>query len=181
MHLNSLFNSFSYRLGKFLIDPGDEWEGFENVEAVLLTHAHFDHIYGLNRVVELNPFLIVYTNESGKKMLLNSRKNLSFYHDSPFVFNYPKNICIVNDSDEIIIEGKKAKAVFSPGHNPSCISWIIENNLFTGDAYISGLKTITNLPKGNKRQAEESKSLILSLSESILNCKIYPGHPCVNK
>lgn len=173
-HTNSVFHSLSYRIGQILIDPGDEWEGFENVEAVLLTHAHFDHIYGLDKVLELNPNAKVYTNDVGRDMLLNAQKNLSRYHESDFVFDHPSQIVIVNDGDEIQLEDSHvAKAVFTSGHNPSCITWIIDDAIFTGDSFIPGVKTVTNLPKGNKAQAIESEQLILKLSEGKI---IYPGH-----
>ena len=92
IYINSVFSSKSYRIGSILIDPGDEWEGFENVDAVLLTHAHFDHIYGLNRVVELNPGVKIFTNTAGQEALLNDRLNMSRYHETPFVLEYPENI-----------------------------------------------------------------------------------------
>ncbi len=82
-HVNSLFNSVSYRIGEVLIDPGDEWEGYKGVKAVLLTHAHFDHIYGLNRVAELNPEVRVYTTSFGREMLMSDKKNMSAIMNLP--------------------------------------------------------------------------------------------------
>lgn len=171
---NSLFNSLSYSINAVLIDSGDEWDRSVDVDIVLLTHSHFDHIYGLNRIIEFNPNVWIYTNESGREMLLNARKNLSFYHEIPFVISDPSRIVTVEDGEEIQIgEGLTAKAIFTPGHNPSCITWLIDDCLFTGDSYIPGLKTITNLPGGNKQQAEESIALIKQLA---VGRTIYPGH-----
>lgn len=156
------------------IDTGDANICMTKIYWVLLTHAHFDHIYGLNKVVQLNPQVRIYTNESGREMLLNARKNLSFYHESPFVVSDPSRIVTVEDGEDVCIgDGLTAKAIFTPGHNPSCITWLIEDCLFTGDSYIPGLKTVTNLPGGNKKQAEESIALIKRLS---VGRTIYPGH-----
>jgi len=178
-HINSLFGSVSYRLGKCLIDPGDIWEGFEDITKVLLTHAHFDHIYGLNEVLKISPQAKVYTNKFGKEMLLNARKNMSKYHEMPFVFEHPESIVTVNDGDVVDLGGEiTAKAVFTPGHNPSCITWIVGDALFTGDSYIPGIKTVTNLPGGNKQQATESEEIIRKLS---VDRTIYPGHNIVNE
>lgn len=141
---------------------------------VLLTHAHFDHIYGLNELCVLFPMVKVYTNEYGRDMLLNSKKNMSFYHEKPFIFMYPENIVTVKDGDELICgDNLIAKAVFTSGHNPSCITWLIDDSVFTGDSYIPGIKTVTNLPGGNKIEAEQSIKLIKDISSGK---KIYPGH-----
>lgn len=174
-YCNKIYNSVSYRIGTNVIcDPGNEWEGFQDVATVLLTHAHFDHIYGLNRVVELNPHVRIYTNESGREMLLNSKKNLSFYHESPFVISESAHIITVDDGTTLELgEGMTAKAIFTPGHNPSCITWIIEDCLFTGDAYIPDIKTVTNLPGGNKTQSKHSIKIIKELA---IGRTIYPGH-----
>lgn len=172
-HVNSLFNSVSYRVSNVIIDPGDVWN-FEGVDFVLLTHAHFDHIYGLNRLLQLNPHTRVFTNEDGKIMLADAKRNLSRYYDSNFVFDFPEAVSVVSDGEVVALEsGLSAKAVFTPGHNPSCITWIIGDALFTGDALIPGLKTVTNLPKGKKADAAASEALILSLARTKT---IYPGH-----
>ena len=174
LHHNSFFNSICYKFGKCLIDPGDIWEGFYSVESILLTHAHFDHIYGLNELFRISSCEKVYTNETGREMLLDAKKNMSLYHEYPFVFEHPECIITVDDGDEIsLCEGVIAKAKFTPGHNPSCITWIIGECIFTGDAYIPGIKTVTNLPGGNKMRAEQSINLITEISKGRI---IYPGH-----
>ena len=169
-HVNSLFNSCSYRIGEVLIDPGDEWEGFRRVKAVLLTHAHFDHIYGLNRVAELNPEVRVLTTSFGREMLMSDKKNMSRYHESPFVFERPELVVEISEGP-LSVAGLDFDVFETPGHNPSCLTFRIGEALFTGDAYIPGIPTVTKLPGGNCRQAEESVSRILSLGG-----RIYPGH-----
>lgn len=172
--VNSFFSSVCYSLADALVDPGDEWKAFCGVKTVLLTHAHFDHIYGLNRLIEISPEVRVYTNEHGRVMLLNDKKNMSRYHETPFVFQHPERIVIVNDGDEVELgDGFIAKAVFTPGHNPSCITWIIGDCLFTGDSYIPRIKTVTNLSGGDKKQSEDSIKLIKNLA---VGRTIYPGH-----
>lgn len=171
-HVNTLFNSLSYRIGNILIDPGDEWDGFRYVKAVLLTHAHFDHIYGLNRVLQLNPDAKVYTNERGKIMLFNDRLNMSRFHETPFIFEFPDNIVEISQQF-MIIEDLAVDIYETPGHNPSCLTFRIGDCIFTGDAYIPGVKTVTNLPNGNKQLSLESEKLILKLSET---SEIFPGH-----
>lgn len=172
--VNSFYRSVCYRIDSCTIDPGDSWNEFLNVKTVLLTHAHFDHIYGLNELIANTPEARIYTNDAGKGMLLNAKKNMSYYHGTPFVFEQPQQIFVVKDQEEIEIgHGLSAKAIFTPGHNPSCITWVIDNMLFTGDSYIPGIKTVTNLPGGNKEEAIKSEALIKQLS---VDKVIYPGH-----
>lgn len=173
-HVNKLFSSVTYRINKILIDPGDVWEGFESVRTVLLTHAHFDHIYGLNELCLRNSDVKVYTNAYGRMMLQDAKKNMSYYHETPFVFEHPERIVVVYDEEEIELwEDIVAKAIFTPGHNPSCITWLIDDALFTGDSFIPGIKTVTNLPGGNRMRAIESENLIKQLA---VGRRIYPGH-----
>ena len=174
-HNNSLFNSATYRFGSTIVDPGDS-EGFgENeITAVLLTHGHFDHIYGLNELLKRFPNALVYTNEYGAKMLVNDKLNMSKYHETPFVFEHPENIVIVDDGVGIDLDnGLTAKVYTTPGHNPSCLTFAVEDYLFTGDAYIPGIPTVVNLPHSNKADAIKSIEQIKSLAVGKI---IYPGH-----
>lgn len=182
--INSLFTSCSYVIDVgedvfWLVDCGDV-EPFKTLlegkqlKGILITHVHFDHIYGLNYLLKLFPDTLVYTNEVGKDALLDAKKNLSYYHETPFVFEYPDNIMIVNDGDEIeLSDGLKAKVMETPGHHPSCLTYVVGDAIFTGDSYIPGIKVVTNLPKGNKKQAQESLDKIMQLAE---NHTVYPGH-----
>lgn len=165
----------SYVVGeRSLIDAGDFRPEYTHIRQVLLTHCHMDHIYGLNRLLESSHGTPVYTNEYGRQMLLDAKKNLSYYNEAPFVFNYPDMIRTVSDGQEIVLAEKiTARAIFTPGHSPSCISWMIEDALFTGDSYIPGLKTVTNLPGGDKTLAAKSELLIKGLAKE--KC-IFPGH-----
>ncbi len=169
-----MFSSISYALDNVLIDCGDMWEGCYNVSVILLTHAHFDHIYGLNELMKISPSAKVYTNEVGRNMLIDARRNLSVYNETPFVFEHAENIVTVSDTDEINLgNGVSAKAIFTPGHNPSCITWVVDNMVFSGDSLIPGIKTVTNLPMSNRELAVKSEELIKQLA---IARNIYPGH-----
>ncbi len=100
------------------------------------------------------------------------KANLSFYIDMPM--EYEGDVSILNDGDSIeLFEGICLMVIAAPGHNPSCLSFQIDDYLFTGESYIQGVKVVTNMPGGNKKQAQESLSKILKLSEGKTIC---PGH-----
>lgn len=165
----------------WIVDCGNAEEVIEilhvknlSPKGIFLTHAHFDHIYGLNDLINCFPEVNVYTSAIGFEMIQNARKNMSHYWGKPIVLDKLDNVLVVKDHSEVTLYNRfVAKAVFTPGHNPSCITWIIGDYIFTGDSYIPGVKTVTNLPGGNKLQAQQSLELIKRLA---VGRKIYPGH-----
>ena len=87
--VNRVFTSRSYILSSedgskvWLIDVGDTDMilgkiGTESsICGLLLTHAHYDHIYGLPSLVGTYPDCPIYTNAAGKVALSDPKKNLS--------------------------------------------------------------------------------------------------------
>ena len=180
--VNTVFRSCSYVIShegcSWLVDCGDLDQILPLVDGklqgVLLTHAHFDHIYGLNSLMILYPGLSVYTNQAGLDTLLNDKLNFSRYYGEPIIFNEPDRVKLVEDREWVeLFDGIRAQAVFTPGHSPCCVTWIIDDALFTGDSFIPGVKTVTNIPHSNKDLAAESEALISELAE---HRTIYSGH-----
>lgn len=184
--VNSIFNSITYILPVgnerdcWLVDCGDVEkiiaQGW-NIRGVLLTHAHTDHIYGINRLLGTFPNALIYTNAEGAKGLQNPKWNFSHYHDDveDFIISSPQNVRVIEEEGMLQIDDDlTAEVLFTPGHDPSCLSFIIGNNLFTGDAYIPGVKIVTTFPRSNKQQAVESEQRLKDLETSGL--KFMPGH-----
>lgn len=183
--VNSFFDSITWLLSNegsswvWLVDCGDvepitEKLGGKNLAGVLLTHAHFDHIYGLPEILVRYPNCKIFTNEIGRETLADAKLNMSLYHETPLTIECQQITTICCEGDEVeLFDNKKARVFETPGHHPSCLTFMIEDNLFTGDAYIPGIKVVTNLPKGDKKQAQESLERIKTLAEGMI---IRPGH-----
>lgn len=184
-HINTVFHSISYVILDtetrkcWIVDVGDFEiinqiiEGYD-LQGVFLTHIHYDHIYGLDKLHRIYPHVPIYTNKYGEDGLKNCYENLSFYHDEPFSFCSPDILQIVGDND--IIEGQSGyvfKALFTPGHHSSSISWIVDKYIFTGDSYIPGVKVVTKLTGGNEEEALKSIKSILNYAATRHIC---PGH-----
>lgn len=182
--VNSFFDSMTWLLSEtesnqvWIVDCGDvepivEKIGNREIVGVLLTHAHFDHIYGLPELLKRYPDCRIYTNEIGRETLADARLNLSLYHETPLTVDGPQvQICV--EGDEItLFEDVTAKVYETPGHHPSCLTFMIQDYLFTGDAYIPDVKVVTNLPKGNKKLAEQSVERIFKMAEGKI---IRSGH-----
>lgn len=185
--VNSIFNSCSYVLTQdkrsWLVDCGDVDQILPlidgKLQGVLLTHAHFDHIYGLNNLESLFPGVPVYTVMAGLNGLMSDKLNFSRYYGEPFIFDSPDNVKLVNDGDCIsLFDGVEIKAVATPGHSPGCVTWLTSNAIFTGDSYIPGVKTVANLPHSDKDLALKNEALIRQMVE---NRSIYPGHAASNE
>lgn len=184
--VNSVFTSRTYILSQegspsvWLVDCGDvppivdmlSSLGGDSViiKGVLLTHIHYDHIYGLPKLKEMFPSLRVYTNEYGKKALTDIRLNYSKYHNDPIVYE-SENVVTCDEGSVIeLFDGVQAKVYYTPGHNPSCLTYEVGDYLFTGDAYIPGVKVVTTLKGGDKVMAAESVERILRLAEGKVVC-----------
>lgn len=184
--VNSIFNSITYILPVgnerdcWLVDCGDVEkiiaQGW-NIRGVLLTHAHTDHIYGINRLLEAFPSALIYMNTEGEKGLQNPKWNFSRYHDDieDFIISSPQNIRVIEQEGTLQIDNDLTiKVLFTPGHEPSCLSFLIGNNLFTGDAYIPGVKTVITFPRSNKQEAIASEQRLKALEAT--GIKIMAGH-----
>lgn len=185
--VNSVFESNTYLIISddykicFLIDCGDVDVIINNIKklglslkGIFITHSHFDHIYGLNSLVNEYPKVSVYTSAFGKMGLCSDKLNLSRYNLHPFIFRHNDNIKVVNEGASVnFYMDTKIEVIETPGHDKSCLTYNVNEILFTGDSFIPGSKVVTSFPNSNKEDAEVSRLRILSLSES---CKLYPGH-----
>lgn len=188
---NTIFTSKTYILYRegedkaWLVDIGDIEpvvaflkEKNLKVEGVFLTHAHFDHIYGLESLVQQFPDCKVYVCEYAKQALASDKLNMSRYHGDRI--NYTSdNVIVVKEGDSMTLFEGEPQMVFyeTPGHNPGCLTIVIGDIIFTGDAYIPGVGANTRLPRANKEQAKESLERILKLAEGKT---IFSGHDTTN-
>ena len=183
--INSIFESNTFLISCdgssdiWLVDVGDTEKVLDilppgaNIKGVLLTHTHFDHIYGINTLYRAYPDCCVYTSAYGKVALYDVKKNFSKYHEAPLIYK-GKDVKVLNDGETIeLFAGVSITAYETPGHCPSCLTYILGNWVFTGDAYIPDVKVVTKLPGGDMLLAEQSTKKILELSEGKI---IYAGH-----
>lgn len=182
--INSVFSSNSYLVSDnglaILIDVGDVGPLLEfirqeklNLQAVFLTHTHYDHIYGLPELMKVYPDVPVYTSAFGKDALNNPKWNFSRYHGDNIALE-SQSIAILEDNSYVQVLGRhNLHALATPGHDKSCLSYTLGNFLFSGDSYIPGIKVIATFPNSNREQAAHWYRKLMELS---LSCIVYPGH-----
>ena len=163
-----------------IIDPGDEEQaisifisqkGFKPV-AILLTHGHFDHIWGSRKLRELSGAKI-YACEEEKSVCEDAVNNVSEQAGRAYTVK-PNHY--LKDGEEITIAGMTCKLIATPGHTiGSCCYYFEEDGiLISGDTLFQESVGRTDFPTGSMG------SLVRSIKEKLFvlpdETKVYPGH-----
>lgn len=158
--------AYSKKLAEFLREEGLK------PQAVLLTHGHFDHIMGLDALLEEYP-IPVYVHEAEKGLIADPKTNLSLTYTNGYVF---EDAIYVTDGQKIAAAGVTFEVLFTPGHTSGgcCYYAETENMLFSGDTLFRCSVGRSDLPTGDET------TLIRSIKEKLLvlpeNTVVYPGH-----
>ncbi|ART77251.1 MBL fold metallo-hydrolase [Sutcliffiella horikoshii] len=163
-----------------IFDPGSEGEAFnsyleENALkplAILLTHAHFDHI-GAVDAVRKHWNVPVYVHKKEKNWLGDPSLNGSqFFQLGPITANPAEHLIL--SEEKLVISNFELEILFTPGHSPGSVSFYHEASkvVFSGDALFAGSIGRTDLPGGNHEQLIQSihnKLLILPEETTVLS------------
>lgn len=162
-----------------VIDPGGDFEELKtfiennglNVEYIILTHGHADHIGAVAEVKEyFNAKIMIH--EDDYEMLKKSEMNYSSQ------MGYKR---IEIEADKKLYHGEVIKVsnisleiIHTPGHTKGSICIKCENKIFSGDTLFAGSIGRTDLEGGSFEQ------IIASINEKLLvfpdNTEVYPGH-----
>lgn len=174
---------FLYREGTqevIVVDPADKGEmifgklaenGF-SVKAILLTHAHFDHIMGSNKLREMSGAEI-YVYEAEKVLCEDAGVNVSAQVGRPYTVipNF-----YVRDGETIAAGDMKCRVIATPGHTVgSCCYYFEEDGiLISGDTLFLESVGRTDLETGSTSQLTRSiREKLLLLPDEVV---VYPGH-----
>lgn len=162
------------------IDPADKGEyiyeklqeqGFQ-VAGILLTHGHFDHIWGTNKLRELSGAPI-YAYEAEKVLCEDAEKNVSEQVGRPYTVVPDRYL---KDGEEITIAGMTCRLIATPGHTiGSCCYYFEEDKiLISGDTLFQESVGRTDLATGS------TSAIVRSIKEKLFvlpdDVKVYPGH-----
>lgn len=161
-----------------IIDPGQFTPELEQLSKelrnketlILLTHCHFDHILGANKLKEA----------------LSCDVAIGAI-DAPGLSDLSLNLCgamriksamieadrLLNDGDIIACGDISFSVILTPGHTAGSVCYKLLNNLFSGDTLFAGTAGRTDFKSGNHSELMQS---LRKLSELDDNTIIYPGH-----
>ena len=164
-----------------IVDPGEEAERIlgavgqlgVTVEAILLTHTHFDHVGAVSPVAKATG-APVYCPEIEVPVLADIMSFVPWPGFGPYE-SY--------DADETVAGGERLElagfdidVIFTPGHSPGHVTYAIadEQALFSGDVLFRGSVGRVDLPGGDWNTLAASISGLLERFDD--ETTVYPGH-----
>jgi hydroxyacylglutathione hydrolase len=167
----------------FLVDPGEEADKLlgaidalgVKLEAILLTHTHFDHIGAVAPVAKATG-APVYCPELEAPILADIMSYVPWSGFGPFE-SYDADHTVAG-GERLSIAGFEIDVISTPGHSPGHVTYAIATDeqvaLFSGDVLFQGSIGRTDLPGGDA-------PLLLRSIETLLDAHpdesvVYPGH-----
>ncbi len=164
-----------------IVDPGDEPERILKavdelgltIDAILLTHCHFDHI-GAVAPVARETGAPVYCPEIEVPVLADIMSFVPWPGFGPYE-SYEADETL-SGGEHLSLAGLEIDVLFTPGHSPGHVTYSIPDHraLFSGDVLFQGSVGRVDLPGGDGPTLLESiRSLVESHPE---DTTVYPGH-----
>jgi hydroxyacylglutathione hydrolase len=144
------------------------------VEAILLTHAHFDHIGGVDELRKLKK-CPVYLHDLEADWLSTPKKNgsLMWPEVGPPVSTDPAEYAL-DEGQVLQLLGESIKVFHTPGHSPGSVSFLLGDTLFSGDVLFKLSVGRTDLTGGNHNDLMDSiTGKLFKMDDRI---QVYPGH-----
>jgi glyoxylase-like metal-dependent hydrolase (beta-lactamase superfamily II) len=165
-----------------IVDPGDEADrllealealGVSKVEAILLTHTHFDHI-GAVAPVAAATGAPVWCPELETQVLANIMDYVPWAGFGPFE-SYEADHTVAG-GETLELAGMTFDVVFTPGHSPGHVSYASREGeaLFSGDVLFQGSVGRVDLPGGDWPTLLGSIERLMA--ELPGSTTVYPGH-----
>ena len=174
----------------FVVDPGGDAQEIYSIfrkqkakiEAILLTHAHFDHIGGVAELCRIAgkdedgkdnpqdaPTVFLHKDELEK---IGSYKNLGFSMNA----NPEKFVpdILLKGGETLKIAGLDVKVIHTPGHAKGSLCYVVSDKIFVGDTLFFMSYGRTDFYDGN---AKDLKNYIVNKLFALKgNYTILPGH-----
>lgn len=162
-----------------LIDPACATEllletaASAEVEYILVTHAHADHIAGLNEIKRITDAKVVaHANEESR--LSGSYENMYAFIGEYEQAYVPTSVDIyAADGAEIKLGKSVISVLHTPGHTDGSVCYVVNDVIFAGDTLFYESYGRTDLPSGSFNSIVDSYALLCGIDGDF---KLLPGH-----
>lgn len=162
-----------------VIDPADdahaiietaEKEGV-TVQAVVLTHVHFDHMLAAEKVCAVTGAPL-YVGVGDVDALDDPDRNLSVWFSADHPLTLPADRTL-KEGDKLSFGPETLEVWETPGHTPGCICLLADGIVFSGDTLFCGAFGRLDFPGGDPRAMVRSLHRLAGLPDST---EVYSGH-----
>jgi glyoxylase-like metal-dependent hydrolase (beta-lactamase superfamily II) len=164
-----------------IVDPGEEEDRIlaavdelrVTVEAILITHCHFDHIGAVAPVAEATG-AAVYCPEIEVPVLADIMSFVPWPGFGPYE-SYDADETVAG-GERVSLAGLDIDVLFTPGHSPGHVTYAVPDHgaVFSGDVLFKGSIGRTDLPGG------DAPTLLDSIRRLVdgypPDTTVYPGH-----
>ena len=138
------------------------------IEAILLTHSHFDHLGALEALKEASGCAL-WMHEGDYHWPRNPMNDYLYpLHDKDL-----GEIHFCRDGDLISAAGLEIRVLHTPGHSQGSVCYRCGNVLLSGDTLFAGGCGRTDLPGGSWATIQMSMADLSELEDGL---SVYPGH-----
>lgn len=137
-------------------------------KAVLLTHGHYDHIGGCGALYRAG--VRIYCGEKEKELIFSDDNRAIFHGITIPEFSIYSTL---KDGGELEFDGVKVKVIATEGHTAGGVSYVIENNIFSGDTLFCGSVGRTDFATGDAAALVRSVKRLYALQGDYI---VYAGH-----
>ena len=166
----------------WVVDPGESPEPMLRFlrekglkpEAILLTHAHADHIAGVDQVRAMFPKIPVLAHALEHEWFQDPQLNLSLFIGEPVSVSTPTGT--LEHAQKISLGGIQFQVLHTPGHSPGSVTLhcVSEKFAIVGDTLFQNSIGRSDFPGSDPDVLMQSiKEVLLTLPG---DTAIYPGH-----